>query len=84
MDAINESKDLFIDNIRFPLEDAIFLRGKADGFASLSNGKSKGIFEGTVAAGDGVVFKMQMPTNGEVNDDVKSYFNRKGYYACAK
>jgi hypothetical protein len=36
---------------------------------------------GTVAAGDGVVFRMQMPTAEEVEGDVTSYFTRMGYYA---
>lgn len=38
---------------------------------------------GTVAAGDGVVFKMNKPTVEEVDGDVTSFFTRKGYYAYA-
>jgi hypothetical protein len=29
----------------------------------------------------GIVFRMQMPTNEEVDGDVTSYYTRKGYYA---
>jgi hypothetical protein len=47
------------------------------GFAQLSDFK----LQGTVAAGDGIMFHMQMPTNGEVDWGVTSYFTRKGYYA---
>ena len=36
---------------------------------------------GTVAAGDGIVFWMQIPTAEEVDGDVTSYFTHKGYYA---
>ena len=36
---------------------------------------------GTIAASDGIVFRMQMPTNEQVDGDVTSYYTRKGYYA---
>ncbi len=35
----------------------------------------------TIAAGDGIVFRMMMSTIEEVDGDVTSYFTRKGYYA---
>ncbi len=42
---------------------------------------SKEYIRGTVAAIDGVVFRMERPDPKEVNGDVKSYFVRKNYYA---
>jgi hypothetical protein len=45
-----------------------------NGFASLSQFK----LCGTVAAGDGVVFWMMMPTKKEVNGDVTAYYTWKG------
>ena len=42
---------------------------------------SGGVFQGTVAAGDGVVFRMQRPCREAVDGDVASFFTRKGYYA---
>ncbi len=37
---------------------------------------------GTIAAGNGIAFRMMMSTNEEVDGDVTSYFTRKGYYVC--
>jgi hypothetical protein len=76
--AIDQSTDSFLDNIKSPIyktDDE--LEELENGFASLSNFKLRG----TVAAGDGVVFRMAMPTNEEVDGDVTAYFTRKGYYA---
>jgi hypothetical protein len=41
------------------------------------------VFKGTVAAAgdDGIVFRMDRPTNKEVDGDVSSFFTRKGFYA---
>jgi hypothetical protein len=39
------------------------------------------MFRGTVAAGDGIVFQMAKPPKEEVNEDVNSYFTRKGFFA---
>lgn len=76
--AIDRSTDLFIDNIESPIfRTAEELEKLERGFAELSDFKLRG----TVAAGDGVVFRMQMPTAEEVDGDVTSYFTRKGYYA---
>ena len=75
--AIDSSMDSFIDNISFPLDDPVKLDKLAAGFSRLGGG----IMEGTVAAGDGIIFKMVMPTNEEVDYDVKSYWTRKGFYA---
>ena len=38
---------------------------------------SGGVFQGTVAAGDGVVFRMQRPCREAVDGDVASFFTRK-------
>ena len=76
--AIDQSTDPFLDNIKSPTRATEEEREKLEhGFAELSNFKLRG----TVAAGDGVVFRMQMPTVEEVEGDVTSYFTRKGYYA---
>ena len=66
-----------ICNIEFPINDERKLRSLEEGFASISNGA----FRGTVAAGDGVVFRMQRPNKEEVNGDVASFYTRKGFYA---
>lgn len=42
---------------------------------------SNGMFPGTVAAGDGVVFRMQKPLLDQVGGNVTSFYTRKGYYA---
>ena len=51
----------------------------AETAASLSELKNNPL--ATVAAGDGIVFKMQKPTNEEAEGSVSSFFTRKGYYA---
>jgi hypothetical protein len=48
-----------------------------NGFASLSNYQ----LHGTIAAGDGIVFRMIMPTNEEVEGEVTACFTHKRYYA---
>jgi hypothetical protein len=48
-----------------------------NGFVSLS----KYQLHGTIAAGDGIVFRMIMPTNEEVEGDITAYFTCKGYYS---
>lgn len=40
-----------------------------------------GAFPGTVCAGDGVVFQIRKPPAKEVDGDVQSYYNRKGFFA---
>lgn len=69
--------DRVLNNICFPLDDEVKLRELEQGFLNIS----KGVFPGTVAAGDGVVFKMRKPSHIEVDGDVHSFFTRKGYYA---
>ena len=49
----------------------------ADGFSSCFSNPLKG----TVAAGDGIVFKMEAPSNEDVDQNVVAFFVRKGYYA---
>jgi DDE superfamily endonuclease len=77
LEAIDRSDDPFLDNIQFPIDDVEKLNELERGFARYSSGRIRG----TVAAGDGVVFPMYMPTNEEVGGDVVAYFTRKGYYA---
>ena len=50
------------------------LRQNENGFNKLSNG----LFPGTVAAGDGVVFSINRPTIEAVEGDVSSQYTRKG------
>jgi hypothetical protein len=76
--VLDQCTDPFLNNIRSPIHaTAAELQELEHGFAQLSDFKLRG----TVAAGDGIVFRMQMPTNEEVDGDVTSYFTRKGYYA---
>jgi hypothetical protein len=76
--AIDRSADPFLDNIKSPIyATPEQLEALEEGFAKMSNFKLRG----TIAAGDGIVFRMIMPTNEEVDGDVTSYFTRKGYYA---
>jgi hypothetical protein len=76
--AIDNSTNPFLDNIKSPIHASDDeLTELEEGFASLSEFKLRG----TIAAGDGIVFRMVMPTNEEVDDDVTSYYTRKGYYA---
>jgi hypothetical protein len=69
--------DASLDNIKFSLDDEVKLRELEQGFSALS----RGVFPGTVAAGDGVVFRMKQPSAHEVDGDVSSFFTRKGYFA---
>jgi len=76
--AMAESEDPFLDNIKSPIHCTSHeLEILESGFAKFSNN----ILRGTVAAGDGIVFRMIMPTYEEVDGDVISYYTRKGYYA---
>jgi hypothetical protein len=72
LEAINE----VLDNIKFPFGDETGLRRLERGFMDICKDK----LPGTVAAGDGVVFKIRKPTVREADEDVRSFFNRKGYY----
>ncbi len=76
--ATDHFTDPFIDNIKSPIHaTSEELEEMEQGFAKLSQYH----LSGTIAAGDGIVFKMIMPTNEEVDGDVTSYYTRKGYYA---
>ena len=74
---VYEAIDTDLNNINFPLGDEEKLRELEQGFMNISGG----VFQGTVAAGDGVVFRMQQPSREAVDGDVASFFTRKGYYA---
>jgi len=77
LDAVDHSQDPLLDNIKSPTHArAIELEVLELGFASLSNYKLRG----TIAAGDVIVFWMQMPTNEDVDGDVTAYYTPKGYY----
>jgi hypothetical protein len=76
--AIDHSTDPFIDNIKSPIHaTSEELEEMEQGFAKLSQYN----LSGTFAAGNGIVFKMIMPTNEEVDGDGTSYYTRIGYYA---
>jgi hypothetical protein len=78
LNAIDRSTDPFLDNIKSPTHcTAKELDRLENGFAALSQFK----LHGTVAAGDGIVFRMVMPTNEQVDGDVTAYYTRKGYFA---
>ena len=81
-----EALDATIDNIKFPINDVEELKRLSSEFHMISRNKFKrneGDDGGTVAAGDGVIFKMNKPTIEETDGDVTSFFTRKGYYAYA-
>jgi hypothetical protein len=75
---MDQSTDPFLDNIKSLIQcNAAELEEMEQGFAKLSQYN----LSGTIVAGDGIVLKMIMPTNEEVDGDVTSYYTRKGYYA---
>ena len=41
------------------------------------------MFPGTVAAGDGIIFKTIKPTRKQVKDNVRSFFTRKVFWGLA-
>ena len=71
--------DMKLDNIDFPYEDEEKLRDLESTFSKIS----KGNFRGTVAAGDGIVFRTIKPDVDAVDGNVRSFFTRKGFYAHA-
>ena len=76
--AITTLKNAYLNNIKSPIHvTAEELNRLELGFAEMTDFKH----DGTIAAGDGIVFRMQMPTNEQVDGDVTSYYTRKGYYA---
>ena len=44
---------------------------------------SKGVFRGTVAAGDGIIVKRQKPEVEDIDGNVRSFFTRKGFWGHA-
>ena len=74
---VYEAIDTDMNNIVFPLGNEEKLRELEKGFMNIS----RGVFQGTVAAGDSVVFRMHKPPKDDVDGDVSSFFTRKGYYA---
>ena len=68
--------DRRVQNINFDFEDEDKLKQMESFFTQLS----KGAFPGTVLAGDGVVFRRTKPAAKEVDDNVRSFFVRKGFY----
>jgi hypothetical protein len=69
--AIDQSTNPFLDNIKSPIHaTAKELAELEHGFAALSDFQLRG----TIAAGDGIVFEMIMPTNEEVEGNVTAYY----------
>ncbi len=66
-----------VKNIHFDPTDLAQMEYLESTFVKYSNG----MFPGTVAAGDGVVFRMQKPLLDQVEGNVTSFYTRKGYYA---
>jgi len=78
LNAIDRSQDPLLDNIKSPIyATAAELEALELDFAKLS----KYQLRGTIAASNGIVFRMQMPKNEQVEGDVTAYYTRKGYYA---
>jgi hypothetical protein len=75
--AIDSSKDAYLDNIKSPIHaTAEQLSHLELGFAEQTDLK----LQGTIVAGDGIVFQMQLPTSDQVDSYVTSYYTGKGYY----
>lgn len=76
--ALDHCTDPLLGNIMSPIHASVAEFQELEHvFAKLLDFK----LQGNVAASDGIVFRMQMPTNEEVDGDITSYFTRKGYYA---
>jgi len=71
--------DTNLDNIQFPYDSEEGLRYLEETFLKIS----KGVFKGTVAAGDGIVFRTFKPAAADVDGNVRSFFTRKGFYGHA-
>lgn len=70
------------DNIQFPFDDEARLRDLEKTFTDISGKKrDEFVFPGTVAAGDGVVFRMLKPVWEDVDGAFSNYYVRKGFYA---
>jgi hypothetical protein len=78
LEVIDRSPHPFINNIISPIyRSSSDLVDMEKGFAKLSFD----LLRGTVAAGDGIIIRMQRPTNEEADGDVSSNYTRKGCYA---
>jgi hypothetical protein len=73
--------DKRLKNIKFPKDEDELRRLEATFAPFLGPEQVAAEFSGTVAAGDGVVFRMQKPQAREVGGNVTGFFQRKGYYA---
>ena len=71
--------DTNLDNIQFPYDSEEGLRYLEETFLKIS----KGVFKGTVAAGDDIVFRTFKPAAADVDGNVRSFFTRKGFYGHA-
>ena len=71
--------DSQLDNIEFPFENEQKLRDLESSFLKYC----KGAFPGTVAAGDGIVFRTIKPNIDDVDGNVRAFFTRKGFYGHA-
>ena len=71
--------DDVLDNIRFDYESAEAMEDLEATFVKIS----KGAFRGTVAAGDGIVFRRTKPSVADVDGDVRSFYTRKGFWGHA-
>jgi hypothetical protein len=78
LEAIDSSQHPFINNIISPIYRSIEDLWKIEGgFAKMSFFKLRG----TIAAGDGIILRMQRPSNEEAEGDVSSNYTRKNCYA---
>ena len=74
-----EAINAVVDNIHFHYESDESMEDLESTFANIS----KGVFRGTVAAGDGIIFKRQKPEVEDVDGNVRSFFTRKGFWGHA-
>jgi len=72
-----EAIDDCVDNIIFPYNDHAKLKELEATFEKFGGDFA---LPGTVAAGDGVVFKIQKPASKHVNGNVEAFWSRKGFY----
>jgi hypothetical protein len=71
--------DRVLDNIRFDWENEEAMEDLEASFLKIS----KGAFRGTVAAGDGIIFRRTKPAAADVDGNVRSFFTRKGFWGHA-
>ena len=71
--------DAVVDNINFDYDSEEAMEELEATFAKIS----KGAFRGTVAAGDGIIFRRTKPAAADVDGNVRSFFTRKGFWGHA-